>query len=177
MRFAEDTVVLGARTEKLIDEQWLLAMDAGVFGEDWGKEVRRLAQALEGRSIEFVVLPLFENSVLLGEDWSEQFLREGKMGSSPVLITTGRLLPPSELSTFVRQMIWIHPDATESLPGESLAGYGSNTRLLFPMMDLSGGQAAWKRFARQRNWKLAPSGALTDDLRPIWPECIMDILP
>jgi hypothetical protein len=174
--FDGNTVVLGTGSSEPPDSQWLLAMDPRIFGGDWGKEVRRLAHALRGSRVDLVVLPLQESQIVLPKDWSGRFFRIDQVKSPPVLLTSGRLLPPPELSGAIGRMIWFHPDVTESLSEDALTGFGSNTRLLFPMMDLSGGQAAWKRAARQRGWTLAASGALTDDIRPVWPESAMNTL-
>jgi hypothetical protein len=176
IRFEGDTVVLGTGSSEPPDSQWLLAMDPQIFGEDWGKEVRRLAHALRGHPIELVVLPLQESQIVLPEDWSGRFVQIDQVKSPPVFLTSGRLSPPPELSGAIGRMIWFHPDATESLSEDALTGYGADTLLLFPMMDLSGGQAGWKRAARQRGWTLAASGALTDDIRPVWPESAMNTL-
>jgi hypothetical protein len=153
--------------------QWLLAMDRHVFGDDWGKEVRRLAEALEGRSIELVVLPVHESEVAVTDAWGERFLLEPQEGlSSRVLLTSGALFPPSELSNAVDRIIWLHPHVTGALP-EAVLSDCDSTLLLFPMMDLSGSQAMWRRAARQRDWEFTSSGALMDDVRPVWPEPIL----
>jgi hypothetical protein len=73
------------------------------------------------------------------------------------------------------QVIWLHPHATEMPLDEDLTEYNS-ILLLFPIMDLSGGQAKWKRVARQFDWGITFSGALTDDLRPVWPGCVLQLL-
>jgi hypothetical protein len=176
IRFEGDMVVLRGRADGgPVDSQWLLAMDPQVFGEDWGKEVRRLAEELQGRAIELVILTTSANAVQVDAEWYERFLGEPKLASSRVLLTSGRLSPPLDLSRSMDQVIWLHPHATEMPLDEDFTEYNS-ILLLFPMMDLSGGQAKWKRVARQFGWGISSSGALTDDLRPAWPGCVLQLL-
>jgi hypothetical protein len=112
---------------------------------------------------------------MVDAEWHERFLSEPRLASSRVLLTSGRLSPPLDLFGSMDQVIWLHPHATELPLGENLT-QNNSILLLFPMMDLSGGQAKWKRVARQFDWGITSSGALTDDLRPVWPGCVLQLL-
>lgn len=146
-----------------------------VFGADWGKEVRRLAQALPDRWIELVVLPLLGDGHRLPPEWGQRILQKPSGRALLGLLTSGRLRPPAELSGAVSQVIWLHPDAT-GIPLASVLPEYPSSMLLFPMMDVSGGQVPLKRAARQYDWEFAASGALTDDVRPVWPACMLQLI-
>jgi hypothetical protein len=122
-----------------------------------------------------VILPVSANAVNLDAGWDKRFLSEPKLAFSRILLTSGRISPPLDLSRSMGQVIWLHPHATELPLDEDLTEYNS-ILLLFPMMDLSGGQAKWKGVARHYGWGITSSGALTDDVRPVWPGCVLQLL-
>ena len=75
----------------------------------------------------------------------------------------------------MRRVVWLHPDAVDLRMVGAVPEYGS-TLLCFPMMDVFGNQSKWRRYAKGQGWDASSSGALTIDIRSVWPNCMFRLL-
>lgn len=177
LRFEGDTVILqneasggGATREK-----WILAMDPVVYGDDWGKEVRRLVNVLQDRSIELLVPPVQSDGIVFTEAWKSKFLSSASGVSVCRLMISGPICPPIAFASDVDQLIWMHPRDYNECHGRALQSYEGGI-LFFPMMDFTGDQGKWKRQSAATGWTVDSSGAFLEDIRAKWPGCLVHVM-
>lgn len=134
-----------------LSTRWLLIPDADVLGRDYGKRVRILAEDLNRRGVGIVVPRRG-----VGGDWADPavevaVLMGGSCASPPVNVCASTLL-------------LIHPAGE---PRDYSCAW--SVTVLLPAVEADSSLRRWRNFALERGWAVASSGAIGNDLRPVWP--------
>ena len=146
------------------DGQVLLFPESSVLGEDWGKEIRRLATSFGFRDREIfiptgesggasaVTCPRPQVIVACGSRFSEGF---------------NALLEFPDA-----HLILMHPVGKPVMP-EVLTGRVS---VILPMLDTRNSGRNWKASCKQRGWKSATSPGVGQDVRLVWPDVLVNAI-
>jgi hypothetical protein len=134
-----------------------------VFGEDWGKEVRRLAAATPEREWSIVV------------PWKKREADPPHLpafsGSYDIMTSSLRAEDNQGLLGAARNIILLHPTGR---PPREVDLSAQEVQLFLPSLDISGTAGLWKRAAKQQGWDVVNSGAFSQDIRSVWPEIILE---
>jgi hypothetical protein len=144
--------------------QVLLFPESSVLGEDWGKEIRRLAASSELRGREIVTptgdaggatavtCPRLQTIVACGSRFSEGF--------------TALLEFPDA------HLILLHPVGKPEVP-DALKGRVS---VILPMLDTRNSGRNWKAACKQRGWESTTSPGVGQDVRLVWPDVLVNAI-
>ncbi len=154
----------GSSDEDSLSPPLYIVPSAEVFGEDWGKEVRRLDSSMPERKWSLVVA---------WKDVPENEKRPPVFSHTMDMVTS--ILPPPQrhVPSAVRNLLILHP---QEPPPASLRFSPERVRVLLPSLDMTGTAGLWRRAAKQRGWTVANSGAFTQDIRTVWPDGVLEYI-
>ncbi|MEX2607018.1 MAG: O-antigen ligase family protein [Kiritimatiellia bacterium] len=166
IRIEGDWLRLTSPGEKESPRQRILILaDPAVLGSDWGKEVRRLALSPEMRSA-LIYSPI---SGLPDAGYRKFPFRADDL----TLIVAGAVdLSDTELLRRAEKLLWLHPSGRPEDRAPEMPPIKGG--LWLPMLDTRGQSPVWRSYAAGRGWERNSSGAIGNDLRPYWPELILD---
>jgi hypothetical protein len=139
----------------------LFLPDASVLGQDWGKEIRRLAAAPRFRdySIETALKNSREKMAL--------------PSSRPDIIIACGSQFPCGFTTWKKfsnaHLILVHPTGKPDAP----EGFDGSVSLILPMLDTTGNARRWKAMAKREGWKISISPGVGQDVRLVWPDVLV----
>lgn len=146
----------------------LFVPKASVFGEDWGKEVRRLVLALKSAETH-VYVPLDESVGGLPDDLREEASR------LCLMLAGSASLPEKEVMRRVDTLLWLHPAGNpESIFADRAVPPAG--AIYLPLLDTEGQATLWRAFAEEKDWEIRSSGSFNQDIRSVWPEVVTPIL-
>ena len=132
----------------------LVFAESSVLGEDWGKEIRRLAGAEEARNFE-ISAPLADCA-------------EVAPTSPQAIVACGSrsLAGIAALQKFPRaRLILVHPLGKPDVPD----GFKGRVSVIFPTLDTRNSGRGWKLMCKQKGWEIGMSPGVGQDIRPVWP--------
>ncbi len=144
-------VVAGAGRQ---DGRMLIFPESSVLGEDWGKEIRRLASAEEFRDFEISV-PLVDCA-------------EVTCTSPQAIIACGSRFSAglAALQKFPEaHLILVHPVGKPDVPD----GLNGRVSVMLPMLDTRNSGRGWKVICKQKGWEISMNPGVGQDIRPVWP--------
>jgi hypothetical protein len=150
----ERVVVTGAGRR---DARVIIFPESSVLGEDWGKEVRRLAVSERFRN--------FEIDAPLGKSANSSIVSDA---SPQVIVACGNRFPTgiSALQEFPdAHLILLHPLGTPVFPD----GFKGRMSVILPMLDTRNSGRGWKVACRRMEWELMLSPGVGQDVRLVWP--------
>ena len=135
--------------------------DASVLGDDWGKEIRRLAAAEKFLDFE-IFAPLTDSSHC------------ATCSNPQVIVACGSRFSDG-ISALLRfpeaHLILVHPVGKPILP-EGMTGKVS---VILPMLDTRNNGRAWKTISKLKGWPISTSAGVGQDIRALWPGALVSI--
>jgi hypothetical protein len=141
----------------------LLLPDSSVFGEIWGKEVRRLSGDMHQLRIHVSVNTGSEGDLSYPGNAPEWIIACGKEVYAG--FTMQAKFPDAGL-------ILLHPLGRPAIP----AGFRGNVTVILPMLDTSGYSRLWRTSCHKHGWKCRTSPGTGQDVRLVWPGVLTGVL-
>lgn len=138
--------------------QVLFFPDTSVLGNDWGKEIRRLAYAGKFQDLE-IFAPLADSTELSCP--SPRVIVACGVRFSDGISSSGKF-PDAHL-------ILVHPVGMSVLP----EGLGRRVSVILPTLDTRNSGRRWKAVCKLRNWNLSLSPGVGQDIRLVWPDTLL----
>lgn len=137
----------------------LIFPDSSVLGEDWGKEIRRLATSEKFRNYEISV-PLTDSGEV-DLDSPSVIVACGAQASTGILAL--RKFPDARL-------ILVHPLEKVILAPD----FKGDVSVILPMLDTRNTGRAWRTACKRNGWPVSTSRGVGQDIRPVWPNVMME---
>jgi O-antigen ligase len=131
--------------------------ESSVLGDDWGKEIRRLATAGNFRGME-ISSPLADSQDVMN-----------MAGICPRMIIACGSQFAAGFSALLKypdaRLILVHPvgkpDVADNMKG--------NVLVIMPMLDTRNSGRGWKVFCKKMGWPISVSPGVGQDIRAVWP--------
>ena len=131
--------------------------EPSVLGDDWGKEIRRLATTVGFRDFE-IVTPLGNSADACAVSCA----------SPRVIVACGSRFPAG-ISALLRfpdaHLILLHPLGKPVVP----EGFKGRVSVILPMLDTRNSGRGWKAICKRKGWAISISAGVGQDIRPVWP--------
>ncbi len=138
----------------------LIFPEASVLGEDWGKEIRRLARTKECQH--------FEIDTPLGIAAEISIISSA---SPQVIVACGSRVPAGIVALLgfpEAHLILLHPLGTPVIP----EGFKGKVTVILPMLDTKNSGRTWKSVCKRMGWNLLMSPGVGQDVRLVWPSVL-----
>lgn len=153
--------VVAGRAGGVKNRRVLFFPDRSVLGENWGKEIRRLATAAEFQEMEISVC---------GTGFSGE---AGGQERSPTLVVACGAQSQAGFAALSRfpdsQLILVHPLGKADVPGLK----NGKVAVMLPLLDTRGTGRGWRVICQQRGWKCTTSPGVGQDVRLAWPDALV----
>lgn len=147
----ERVVVTGAGRR---DGRVIIFPESSVLGEDWGKEIRRLASAEHFRGFE-IPAPLANSAEVTGTS-PQAIVAFGSEFSAGIAAL--QRFPETHL-------ILVHPLGKPDVPD----GFIGKVSVILPMLDTRNSGRGWKVICKEKGWTYSMCPGVGQDIRPVWP--------
>lgn len=152
-----ERVVVSASEEPA--DRALFFPDSSVLGDDWGKEIRRLAASEKFRRCTISV-PLADTGGAGGDRPSIIIACGGRSSEG---IRAVRKFPDARL-------VLVHPLEKVVLPPD----FKGNVSVVLPMLDTRNTGRVWRSTCKRNGWPVMTSRGVGQDIRPVWPGVMME---
>lgn len=131
-----------------------------VLGDDWGKEIRRLAMDESYRAYQ-ITIPLSTDGATIPES-----------SPQPTTIVACGNRWSAGFQTFKQHhnanLLLLHPVGIPEVP-EGLTG---SVSVMLPMLDTRNAGRPWKALCREKQWKVTTNPGVGQDVRAAWPKVL-----
>jgi hypothetical protein len=139
----------------------LMLPDVSVLGEDWGKEIRRLAIVDRFPGLEIIVPSAISSD--LSNMPPQNIIACGSQFAAGMKAL--QRFPEAHL-------ILVHPLGKPSVPDE----FRGSVSVMLPMLDTRNTGRIWRTIGKKKGWEISTSPGVGQDLRPLWPEVLILLL-
>jgi hypothetical protein len=136
----------------------LVLSDVSVLGEDWGKEIRRLAIANGFPGFEIIVPSAISSD--LSNIPPQNIIACGSQFAAGMKAL--QRFPEAHL-------ILVHPLGKPSVLDEC----AGRVSVMLPMLDTRNTGRIWRTIGKEKGWEILTSSGVGQDLRPLWPEVLI----
>lgn len=146
------------------DDFMLVFPESSVLGENWGKEIRRLAIAREFRDMKIRVSR---------GSYASEVPRLSRVPKLIIACGAEAAAGFKALSNFPEAtLILVHPLGKAGAVGTA----GGKVIVLLPMLDVRGEGRSWRLICKERGWSYTTSPGVGQDVRLIWPDVLVKAL-
>ena len=131
--------------------------EPSVLGDDWGKEIRRLATAIGFLDFE-IVTPVGNCADVAGVSCAGPRVIVACGSKYPAGISALQRFPDAHL-------ILLHPVGKPVVP----EGFKGRVSVILPMLDTRNSGRGWKAVCKQKGWAVSISAGVGQDIRQAWP--------
>lgn len=164
-RVQPDLIIFQPENPAVSPNRLILFPETEVYGDDWGKEVRRLALKLHKDNIQVIAPRTFT-----GSEFTDVLVPKGD-GLLTVITSSTRPLENNELIEKAAKIFLLHPGQR---PSETLNIPSDKLEILLPSLDITGTDGLWRREAKKQGWRVNKSGSFSRDVRSVWPEVMLE---